>query len=78
MQVYQKYHESLQDAQLSIVSAMGDFTDAFAPKLTASDDSTMFKVILDVIAVGIGVASAGLWNIGKPCKPTRHYLPPAS
>lgn len=53
---------------------MSDFTDAFAPQLKAEDDSTLFKTILDVLAVGIGVASAGMWNIGKPCKDPCHYL----
>ncbi|KAK1477569.1 hypothetical protein CTAM01_15163 [Colletotrichum tamarilloi] len=61
--VYQKYHEALQDAQLSISAAMGDFTSTFAPQLKADDQSTLIKTILDVMAFGIGMASAGLWNI---------------
>ncbi|TEA15562.1 hypothetical protein C8034_v011258 [Colletotrichum sidae] len=61
--VYQKYHEALQDAQLSISAAMGDFTSTFAPQLKAKDDSALIKTVLDVMMFGIGIASAGLWNI---------------
>ncbi|KAJ0285670.1 hypothetical protein CBS470a_006270 [Colletotrichum nupharicola] len=61
--IYQKYHEALQDAQLSISAVMGDFTGAFAPKLKAKDESTIVKIFLDVLAFGIGISSAGLWNI---------------
>ncbi|KAK1499462.1 hypothetical protein CCUS01_00186 [Colletotrichum cuscutae] len=48
---------------LSISAAMGDFTSTFAPQLKADDQSTLIKTILDVMAFGIGMASAGLWNI---------------
>ncbi|TIC89566.1 hypothetical protein CH35J_012629 [Colletotrichum higginsianum] len=61
--IYQKYHEALQDAQLSISAAMGDFTTTFAPQLKPKDNSVLIKTILDVLMLGIGVASAGLWNI---------------
>ncbi|TDZ24292.1 hypothetical protein Cob_v003016 [Colletotrichum orbiculare MAFF 240422] len=61
--VYQKYHEALQDAQLSISAAMGDFTSTFAPQLKAKDDSALIKTVIDVMMFGIGIASAGLWNI---------------
>lgn len=44
---------------------MGDFTGAFAPKLKAKDESTIVKIFLDVLAFGIGISSAGLWNIGQ-------------
>ncbi|KAK1991283.1 hypothetical protein LX36DRAFT_704785 [Colletotrichum falcatum] len=61
--VYQKYHESLQDAQLSILPSMGDFTDVFAPQLKTQDQTAFVKTLLDVLQFGIGVASAGFWNI---------------
>ncbi|KAL0937981.1 uncharacterized protein CTRU02_207712 [Colletotrichum truncatum] len=61
--VYQKYHESLQDAQLSISASMGEFTETFAPIKKGKDQSALTKTILDVLAFGIGIASAGLWNI---------------
>ncbi|KAK2014520.1 hypothetical protein LZ32DRAFT_555789 [Colletotrichum eremochloae] len=61
--VYQKYHEALQDAQISLLSSMGDFTKVFAPQLETKDQTTFVKTLLDVLQFGIGVASAGLWNI---------------
>ncbi|GKT63039.1 hypothetical protein ColTof3_10378 [Colletotrichum tofieldiae] len=42
---------------------MGDFTSVFAPQLKANDESTLVKTVLDVLSFGIGLASAGLWNI---------------
>ncbi|EQB50179.1 hypothetical protein CGLO_10404 [Colletotrichum gloeosporioides Cg-14] len=61
--IFQKYHEALQDAQLSLSAVIGDFTGAFAPQLKAQDDSTLVKIVLDVLQFGIGLSSAGLWNI---------------
>ncbi|KAK1987268.1 dUTPase [Colletotrichum cereale] len=62
--VYQKYHESLQDAQISILSAMGDFTNVFAPQLKTKDQTALVKTILDVLQFGIGVASAVIKEAG--------------
>ncbi|KAK2052459.1 dUTPase [Colletotrichum caudatum] len=60
--VYHKYHEALQDAQISILSAMGDFTNVFAPQLKTEDQTAFVKTLLDVLQFGIGVASAVIKN----------------
>ncbi|KAK1595563.1 dUTPase [Colletotrichum navitas] len=62
--VYKKYHEALQDAQISLLSAMGDFTKVFAPQLETKDQTALVKTMLDVLQFGIGVASAVIKNAG--------------
>ncbi|KAI7928583.1 dUTPase [Pyricularia oryzae] len=61
--VYQKYHEALQDAQINIQTSMASFVDVFAPQIKERDDTALVKTLLDVLQLCMGVASAGTWNI---------------
>jgi hypothetical protein len=51
-------------------SAVGTFTDIFAPQITPSSGIAIVRDVLDALLTVVGFGSALMWNIG-PYEPRR-------
>jgi len=76
LQIHQLFWDSLQTASVQMNPQMGQFASTFAPQLPPNTNDQLFKDLLDVLSLMIGVASNFEWNVGEHTPPSANIFYP--
>lgn len=64
-QIFFKFHEAMQDAQLAMTGNIGQMMSVFAPDPHTHDPALIEKMVFDTVQIFVLFCTAYLWNICK-------------